>query len=280
MGTARLLWIDLCHRPQPDGLIRALPGDCAAMRVVRVDAIRAAVDAHDPRFLCIEYDYPDRARLQAIHLVRRAFPSLPVLMFTQYHSEALAVWALRSRVWDYRVKPISAGVLSRSVEAAARHAEPMGSGGPWADPFPPDLAMPAGHIRGPLTLGRRTDAAVAYITESFDKKITIEVLAELCRLSLSEFSRAFHREQGITCRRFLLQYRVARARDLLTELDAPVSQVAYAVGFNDLSHFARAFRSIVGVPASEFQRRQHCTQRASGQSARLADSFQTRADWF
>ena len=43
-------------------------------------------------------------------------------MLTEYHSEALAIWAYRHRVWDYRVKPITDKVLSRVLGALARCA--------------------------------------------------------------------------------------------------------------------------------------------------------------
>jgi AraC-like DNA-binding protein len=75
-------------------------------------------------------------------------------------------------------------------------------------------------------------------------------MARICHLSESEFSRVFHHEHGVSFRRFLVNYRIAIARDFLSEPHASVSQVAYAVGFNDLSHFGRMFRRLVGEPAT------------------------------
>jgi AraC family transcriptional regulator len=83
------------------------------------------------------------------------------------------------------------------------------------------------------------DAYIAFVSEHYGEVIRIETMAGLCQLSESEFSRVFHREQSISFRRFLLNYRIAMAHDFLAEPHAAVSQVAYAVGFNDLSHFGR-----------------------------------------
>lgn len=75
--------------------------------------------------------------------------------------------------------------------------------------------------------------------------------------------------------RFLLHYRIDRAREFLAEPLASVSQVAYEVGFNDLSYFGRVFRRIVGVPASHFQQRLQAQAVAAVPAC--AESFQSSA---
>lgn len=66
----------------------------------------------------------------------------------------------------------------------------------------------------------------------------------------------------MTFRHFLLDYRMRMARTLLTESRAPVSQVAYAVGFNDLSHFGRLFRRHVGESPTCYRQRLRQAERA------------------
>lgn len=254
MATPRAVWIDFCRVPHQPGLLLDAHHDCDFLRVTIPEAIPAAVRGHRAQFACIEYDYPDRVRLRAVPWVRREFPALPLLMLTEFHSEALAVWAFRSRVWDYRVKPIDDNTLAHLVDAMA-HASAAAAGNGWlAESFPPGLIAPAGHLRRPLTAAPHTACAIAYISEHYAEACRIETVAGFCHLSESEFSRVFHREHGMSFRRFLLQYRIAKARDFLAEPHASVSEVAYAVGFNDLSHFGRMFRRIVGMPATRYQR--------------------------
>jgi len=252
----RAIWIDL--RCQPDA--RSLWLDAASqgdwVRLTRLVDLGGAVARQRPQFACIEFDYPDRTRLAAVPLLRREFPALPLLMFTEYHTEALAIWAFRCRVWDYRVKPVSADTLVRLIQAAGAFVRRVALDGGWLIPaLPPDLLAPAGHLRRPLTAAPRTAAAVAWIGEHYAEPCPVKTVADLCHLSESEFSRAFHREQGTSYRRFLLNYRIGKAREFLSEPRASVSQVAYAVGFNDLSQFGRMFRRVVGLSASHFQQR-------------------------
>ncbi|HKZ09845.1 MAG TPA: DNA-binding response regulator [Rhodanobacteraceae bacterium] len=254
MTTLRAVWIDFCRMPHRHGLFLDAQRHCDVLRVTIPEAILSAIRGHRAQVICIEYDYPDQIRLRAVTLVRREFPALPVLMFTEYHSEALAIWAYRSRVWDYRVKPVDEKTLAQLVESMALASRSAQSDGWLALSFPHDLIAPAGHLRRPLVAAPHTAAAVAWISEHYAEACRVETLAALCHRSESEFSRAFHREHGISCRRFLLQYRIARARDFLAEPHASISQVAYAVGFNDLSHFGRVFRRVVGMPATHYQR--------------------------
>jgi len=255
MSMPRAVWVDLRCLPQRPGLSADAQPYCSASRITQMTEVVPAIAAQRPHFVAIEYDYPDRARLAAVPVVRRAYPALPVLMFTEYHTEALAVWAFRCRVWDYRVLPVTSDMLARLIEVLMRvTADPLARDGWLATELPADLRAPAGHLRKPLAAAPRTAAAVAWISEHFADPCPLKVVAGLCHLSESEFSRAFHREHGLSFGRFLMQYRVARARDLLGEPGATVSQVAYAVGFNDLSYFGRVFRRYVGVPATQYQR--------------------------
>ncbi len=66
-----------------------------------------------PRVLCFDFNYPDRERLAMMQAVKRTHPSLPLLMLTIEHSEALAVWAFRVPVWNYLAKPVAVSEWKR-----------------------------------------------------------------------------------------------------------------------------------------------------------------------
>ncbi len=97
-----------------------------------------------------------------------------------------------------------------------------------------------------------TAPAVAYIEAHLDAQVSLEAAATACRLSPCELSRRFHQEQRETFSAYVLRRRIERARELLADGTQPVSRVAYAVGFNDLSYFSRVFRRQVGMPATAY----------------------------
>lgn len=255
MSAVQLLWIDLCSQSPVHGLFPLVPIKHNAIRVDRLENVAGAIRQFHPQLACIDFDYPDKTRLHAVPMLKRTFPELPLLMFTDYHSEALAVWAFRSGVRDYRVKPVSRQTLARSIEMLLANARSTGQGRPREPWLPADLIEAAGHLQKPPTTSRETGVAVAYIAQHFDQDLKRGALASLCHVSPSKFSRAFRREQDTTFEHFLLEYRIAKARDFLAEPHMTISQAAYSAGFNDASYFSRVFRQLTGVTASEYQRR-------------------------
>ncbi len=100
---------------------------------------------------------------------------------------------------------------------------------------------------------QRTAAAVAHVAAHFASKIALEQAAALCQLSSTQFCRLFKMEQRESFGQFLLRFRLERACERLADSDVLVKEVAYAVGFNDLSYFARAFKRQFGVCPRTFQ---------------------------
>jgi len=86
-----------------------------------------------------------------------------------------------------------------------------------------------------------------YVDEHFDQQLTLESLANVARLSVHHFARAFRQSTGEPPHQYLLRRRIERATKMLKESELPLSEIALAVGFSDHSHFARHFRRLVGM---------------------------------
>lgn len=251
--SARFLWIDLRLTRARESVCRDLASVFDGIKVGEPGAIADAISAYRPSFICFDFDQPDRLRLQALQATKLRFPPLPILMLTEVHSEALAVWSFRSRVWDYLVKPVAFEELAWRAKALYRLAEAAHPPGQRHNLFP-SQPLPAGERSSLAHRCKSTDAAVDYMRNHLDRRISLAAAAALCHLSPSEFSRAFRREQGMTFCDFLLRSRVAKARELLLGSAASVSDVAFSVGFNDLSYFTRIFRRYTGAPASIYRK--------------------------
>lgn len=98
------------------------------------------------------------------------------------------------------------------------------------------------------------ERAVGYVALNFASKFPASDIASHCGLSRFQFSRSFHTAFGMTFREYLLRYRVAAACERLRHVDAPVTEIAFAVGFHDGSYFARMFRRYTGMLPSQYAR--------------------------
>ncbi|MBK6705932.1 MAG: helix-turn-helix transcriptional regulator [Caulobacteraceae bacterium] len=87
----------------------------------------------------------------------------------------------------------------------------------------------------------------------FERDITLPDIAKVAGLSRTHFLRSFSRCFGQTPYQALRQRRLERAGELLKSRSTSVTDVALAVGYNNFSAFARAFRAYYGVSPSMFE---------------------------
>jgi AraC-like DNA-binding protein len=119
--------------------------------------------------------------------------------------------------------------------------------------LPPSGTMvSAGFARGGLA-PRVVRRIREYIDDNLDQRISVELLAGLANLSVCYFVRAFKQSMGVTPHDYLIRQRVERTKQLLSDTDVPLSQIALAAGFADQSHFARRFRQHVGMSPRDYR---------------------------
>jgi AraC-like DNA-binding protein len=252
LETHTLIWADLRIRPCTTDLSSQVPSAYRARYVREPNEIPKVVATDAPVAACFQYDDPGPAQLEPLQRLRLEHPRLPVLMLTVEHSEELAVWALRMHVWDYVVLPVSrvdlaarlvllvsANAMSSAQEGVCGVELPMGAA--RATPWPPNSNGQ-----------ERLLPALTYIEENYSEKVALGVVARLCGIGRYQFSRIFKRVHGRTFREFLILHRINKAIPLLARPGASITNVAFAVGFNDLSHFAQMFRRYVGVCPSDY----------------------------
>jgi transcriptional regulator GlxA family with amidase domain len=89
--------------------------------------------------------------------------------------------------------------------------------------------------------------------DNFSYNLKLEEFARLSNRSLSGFKRDFQKEFNITPGKWLLEKRLHHARHLLFNTGKSVSEVAFESGFENPSHFSRAFRNYFGAAPGSFK---------------------------
>ena len=101
---------------------------------------------------------------------------------------------------------------------------------------------------------RRVLEAIAAIDRRAEEDFGLGELARAAGLSPFSFIRLFKSETGVTPYRFLLQARIRRAIALLRDTSRPITDIAFDVGFGDLSNFINAFRREIGCSPRQFRK--------------------------
>jgi AraC-like DNA-binding protein len=223
--------------------------------IANPDLIAATIVGADPAVACADFDHPEPRRLQLLRETALTYPQLPIVMLTEQHSEKLAIWALRTRVWDYLIKPVPVGQLCAALDAVSTAPRPFRQApDPEPAPVPPSIA--AAELRIPVQrVASDSSRAIPFVQSNFAEKIALATVANVCGMGQFQFSRAFKRDYGLTFRDYLLRYRIGRAAELLREARGSVTEAAFNVGFSDLSHFARMFRRYTGTNPSDYRER-------------------------
>ena len=93
-----------------------------------------------------------------------------------------------------------------------------------------------------------------YIDKNFTKKIPLEVLLRMSRLSPRVFQYKFKQLTGLSVTQYILGKRLNRAKDLLsTNVERPIQNVAFDCGFQDLSYFTLQFRRHNGITPRQYR---------------------------
>lgn len=216
-----------------------------------------AIEEFAPAVTCFQFDHPDLRGLAELRMTKERLPSTPLIMITQAHSESLAVWAFRTRVWDYFVQPVDLerflaviGYLARLRSTSGSRQGSAPGGLMPTNSLPPEVRMRgAEHQAGDASL----EPALSFVNRNLHRKIIQSEVAEMCGLSPFQFSRLFKKQYQVTFQAYVLHKRITEAMRMLHHPRATVTDVCFNVGFSDLSYFARAFQRQVGTSPSQYR---------------------------
>ena len=96
--------------------------------------------------------------------------------------------------------------------------------------------------------------AKQFIAQNQDGAICLAAVAKAVNTSTFYFCKLFKRATGLTFTDYVARVRIEKAKTLLLDPNQRVSEVAYDVGFQSLTHFNRVFRKIVGRSPTSYRR--------------------------
>ena len=114
--------------------------------------------------------------------------------------------------------------------------------------------FPSGRVRVSPLRRNITRRIEDYIEANLGREISLHVLAQVARMSVDHFVRAFRGATGTTPHRFVLDQRLGHAAAMLKTDDASIAEVARACGFRSAAHFSVRFHARFGTTPSQYRR--------------------------
>ena len=92
-----------------------------------------------------------------------------------------------------------------------------------------------------------------YISKHYSEDIVFSRIADELHLSRNYLSSLFKKVTGCTFQNYLMNYRIRKAKELMTSSDTSITFVAEKVGFYDLAHFSKSFKKHTGTSPSDYK---------------------------
>jgi AraC-like DNA-binding protein len=96
-----------------------------------------------------------------------------------------------------------------------------------------------------------------FVTENLADKITLDQLARVAALSRSHFVRLFKGSAGMSPYHYVVRQRVLRACELLQSTQHRITEIGFAVGFNDVADFNHMFKKFMQCSPRQFRKMRH-----------------------
>lgn len=96
-------------------------------------------------------------------------------------------------------------------------------------------------------------SAIDYIEQNYQKEISVEQLAQYVQISAPHFHRLFLKYTGQSPYQYILEFRVQKAKLLLSDPVLQIKQIGREVGFHNVNHFIRHFKRLTGVTPGQYR---------------------------
>lgn len=188
-----------------------------------------------PDIILTDINMPTVDGLTFISRLKNRAASAAIIVISGYDYFSYAQRALRLGVKDYLLKPVDRSMLARILNEIS-------------------AGMTAGTKAERAAGNDPVEACVELIRRRYNEpELSISACAHELFVSPGYLRTLFKRRTGVTFVRYLTDFRIAKAKELLVATDMYIQDVAAAVSFEDERYFSSLFHRRVGCTPSEYR---------------------------
>ena len=120
-----------------------------------------------------------------------------------------------------------------------------------------------GFSSGP-SIRREILEVTEYIGANYGKELSVERLASIVFLTPDYLSRLFKKSMGKSISQYIRQFRMEKARELLTGTNRKVIDIGEAVGYPNYSYFCQSFREYFGTSPERYRQERRLRDEPDG----------------
>jgi signal transduction histidine kinase/DNA-binding response OmpR family regulator len=174
---------------------------------------------------------------------------IPVILLTARSSDVSKLEGLETGADDYLIKPVNAKELLTRIKNLIEQRRRL------RERFSRDVTLSPKDIAVTSADQRFLEKAIEIVEKEMkEPDFSVEQFSKEVGMSTSQLYRKIHALTNQSPVEFIRTFRLKRAAFLLKQKFGNVAEIAFEVGFNNLSYFAKCFRELFGKSPSEYSK--------------------------
>jgi two-component system response regulator YesN len=208
------------------------------------------VEKYNPDLIITDIKMPKMDGIQMLRNIRALSNNIHVIFLTAYSDFEYAQNAIRLSAVDYLLKPFEDGELEEVVTKVCKIIESERKQKEKEDDVYINLVLKSGDK------SKYVMEALSYIAKHYgDDDLCIRKIADNVGISEGRLSHVFKKETEYSVGTYIKRYRTREAIKLLKSAKYKVYEVAYMIGYRDITYFSTTFKKMTGVSPSDYRQR-------------------------
>ncbi len=228
----------------------------------------------EPNILISDISMTNMDGLTMVAAIKSEFPDIEVCLLTGFRNFEYAQQAVKLGVTRFLLKPSKIDELEEAIGAMTNNLMLKGTFGDeeesaevWDMDIPYEKYLYDIFIKDRPQLDESTGErlkftvantyivknAIVYMYENYREKLSLADVAEHCFVSNWHLSKLLNRYVGKGFLEILNRIRLDKAKEILDTTNIKILTVSEMVGFQDVTHFSRIFKSYEGISPTEYR---------------------------
>ncbi len=189
-----------------------------------------------PDLVITDIRMPEMNGIDFITYFKKRHPSISVIVISGHDDFIYVREALKLGVKDYLLKPISRSDLAsilQNIDNESSVKEGLSDPGESAN------------------ISKIKDV----IKKNLEKEITLHFISNALNLHPNYISQLFKQQTTIKLSDYIMQQRIDKSKELLTQTNLKIYDISYLVGYTNSKHFSVVFKKAVGVTPYQYRHR-------------------------
>lgn len=202
------------------------------------EALKILKKPHTIDLIILDEHMPGIRGTELLEKVHAISPNTQTIILTGQSSKQVAINAVKGQATDYIEKPLT----TKKIEKIKDLLLSSNRG---------EKDKPTSGIKGKI------EQAKYFAERNYDKKLTLNDVANEVCLSPKYLSRIFKEKTGMSFLDYKLQLRIEKAKELLKESGDNIEEISYKLGYQNPESFGKVFRKITQLTPREYREQEN-----------------------